>query len=107
MAKIKIITPPAGQAPEWVRQAWVGLELPVSDAPGQQSHEPRYQQRGVLGSMASPDNIGGYNVRTEKALEILRKENAQAAEWWDDHINPQAMPWLVFGKKFCELINEC
>lgn len=27
--KIRIIKVPSGEAPEWVREAWVGLEIPT------------------------------------------------------------------------------
>ncbi len=91
--KIKIISTPAGIAPDWVREAWVGLELSLGNDPG-----------NVSLTISSPENEGGYPVRTEDALRVLKEKNATAARWWE------TSPWahsqyLVFGKQFCELIN--
>ena len=30
---IKIVSVPSGEAPEWVRKEWVGLELPLAGVP--------------------------------------------------------------------------
>lgn len=57
---IRIIAVPPGDAPEWVRQAWVGLELPLApDAPK-----------------------GKAVVYSHEAIAVLAKANPKAAAWW-------------------------
>ena len=58
--KIRMIAVPPGDAPEWVRNAWVGLELPlVPDA---------------------PDNRD--MVYSHEAVAVLAAANPNAADWW-------------------------
>ena len=54
MGSIKIITTPPGQAPEEVRQEWVGLIIPLAE------QETGGFQMGVLGGTAK--NVGDYQV---------------------------------------------
>lgn len=59
-AKIRMIAMPPGDAPEWVRRAWVGLELPlVPDAPDQKEL-----------------------VYTHEAIAVLAAADMKAAGWW-------------------------
>ena len=57
MAKIRITSVPSGQAPEWVREQWVGLELPVKDIDLSKGF-----CTGALGGTPEPENLGGYPV---------------------------------------------
>ena len=100
LALIEIIATPPGEAPEWVRTAWVGLRL-IMYLPGSGA-----VSRGTLSGPPHPDNIGGYSVRTTEAIETLREVNPTAAAWWDDNIEPANMPWLTFGKQFCEVMAD-
>jgi hypothetical protein len=99
MTKIEIVSRPAGQAPEWVRDAWIGLKLPVVPSkPG--------PTEGVLGGPGSPENFSGFHVNTRVAMAILEKSNPQAYEWWEDHLQVDDHSELVFGRQFCkELIG--
>ena len=127
MAKIRIVAVPPGQAPKWVREQWVGLELPVAE----NTPSPEDSQVGVnygkprefietilegpteetenefwqrVTSKYKPENIGGYPVETRIAIEILRKKSPAAAQWWEENISPSIIPWLVFKKEVCELV---
>ncbi|MBL6752012.1 MAG: hypothetical protein ISP90_15945 [Nevskia sp.] len=100
MAKIRIVSVPAGEAPEWVRKEWVGLEIPVFELNVRGTE-------GVLGGKAAPENEGGYGVDVTDALRTLEAKSSAAAEWWSNLISsldpvPQQ---LVFGRNFCELIS--
>ncbi|MBT6690706.1 hypothetical protein HOB10_00015 [Candidatus Parcubacteria bacterium] len=97
MPNIKIISMPAGQAPEWVRQEWVGLELPIMEATA-----PPGEQIGALGGTPSSQNLNGYSVDTERAMAILSDKSPDAAQWWRDNVPLRMMTALVFGKQFCE-----
>lgn len=97
MAQVEIINTPPGQAPDWVRDAWIGLILPVDmDAVG-------VLQMGIFGGEGQND--GGYNIPTEKALEFLEKKDQRAARWWYDNL-PFMPPWLVFHRDVCKLVEE-
>lgn len=97
MAAIRIIAPPPGEAPKWVRQAWVGLVLPLSEniSPG--------IQLGALGGDPHPQNLDGYSVATNDALTVLARVNAEAAKWW--RTEAFLGDYLVFSRTVCTVIN--
>lgn len=98
--RIKIIAAPAGQAPDWVREAWVGVEIPLAD----QGNEVSGPFIGALGGAPSPENLDGYEVHGGDALEALRKAGKKdAADWWRKH-SALGGGHLVFGKQYCELV---
>ena len=97
--KVRIVSVPPGQAPEWVRKEWVGLELLVTIV----SSPEEFEQTGV--KFGKPENLGGYTIETTTALAILREKNPEAARWWDQNISPELMPYLVFKKEVCEPIE--
>ncbi len=46
MAKIRIVACPPGEAPQAVREAWIGLELPLP--PGRLGHRRGWLTTGVV-----------------------------------------------------------
>ncbi len=100
MPSIRIVKTPPGQAPQWVREAWIGVEIPL----------PRQEGGGVSMGVrgGSPDsrNRGGYQVDTATAIERLRSSNRGAAEWWDQAGIAGWASRLEFGGEFCELISR-
>ena len=92
---------PIGEAPEWVRDAWIGLSLPVV--------EPRQRNLPTLGVLTGPHSVlkqlwamcmgrtkrmAGYIVDAKTAVDILENANPAAAEWWKCHA-----PTLLDGKR--------
>ena len=90
--KIKIVQTPVGEAPLWVREAWIGLTLPVL---GEKQHMSAY---GVL---TAPRNwfsqvwahlsgksieMTGYVVDAKFAVDTLAEQNLAAAAWWREHL---------------------
>lgn len=100
MAKIKIIKTPAGQAPDWVRDAWVGLEMPIRE----DGQVVMGRLRGVLGGPPDKENVGGFHVDTGMAVKILEEKNPKAADWWRKNLSPFSIS-LVFGKRYCVLLK--
>ena len=99
MAKVKIISIPPGQAPEWVRAQWVGIELPTDDTTQQGF------QCGALGGSAQ--NRGGYKVETQLAINALKEKGGEAgsaAQWWEDNGLARLGTHLVFSREVCELL---
>jgi hypothetical protein len=87
---VAIIRAPIGEAPDWVREAWVGLTLPL----GHPAYEVRVRTSGVL--TAPKTMLGlvwafitgrtvvrdGYLVRSAEAIAILAEKQPEAAAWW-------------------------
>jgi hypothetical protein len=95
---LRIEAVPPGEAPQWVREQWVGLALPLA---GRQS-----SPRSVLtsGVMSGPKSLWaslaalisgklvrrtGYVVETSAAVAILATKSPEAAAWWRENT-----PWL-------------
>ena len=117
--RLQIIAMPAGEAPAEVRQAWVGLVLPLaseaSEGPvevtghGVLSRRPkvspfRWLWRQLFGR---PTASVQYSVPADEAMAILAEVESDAARWWQDHA-----PYLfVVGDRFgfaaevCELVE--
>lgn len=99
--RIKITEVPEGEAPRWVRQAWVGLVLPSGPVCGM-ADEPA---RGVI----SNTKLGGvryeFDVPQREALEILGRASPRAAAWWRAHGFPRGNDWFGFKREEAEVIS--
>ncbi len=101
MAKIRIIQTPPGDAPLWVRKAWLGLKLPLIGQAN--TNIPQFSARG---GPATPENIGGYEVHGGEALLALHQAGrTDAAEWWTKNSSPHG-GHLIFSKQACVLIQD-
>src|SRR5258708_18523619 len=98
--RIKIVDTTPGQAAEWVRKEWIGLELPVEENVDTEGGA----QFGAKGG--KPENLGGYPIRTEDALSALREKSPKAAQWWEDNVPLEVVPRLVFKRDVCEVVPE-
>ncbi len=95
--RILIIATPPGEAPDWVRHAWIGLELPFQDPkPG-----------GCIGEVLSHKRVyrDGFHVDTETALTILQQANAPATSWWRENVDLAHMVSLVFDPSVCKVLD--
>jgi hypothetical protein len=92
--EVRIMSVPPGEAPEAVRQAWVGLVLPL--APGETG--PR--ESAAFGVVTGPRRRFGqllrlltgrykramqYVVAVDAAIEALEKASPEAADWWREN----------------------
>ena len=112
---IRIIGVPPGEAPLWVREKWVGLELPLSrhSAPGAfyvygALSIPRGRLAQCWGLIRGrAEKVPGYAVESIDAVDILATSNADAAAWWRKHtphlIGPRR--YLVFHEHVCQRID--
>jgi hypothetical protein len=88
---VRIIATPPGEAPEEVRRAWVGLELPLA------AGETGPRELPVGGVLTGPRSIfaqllklltgerryaWGYVIDAPQALTLLVEHAPQAARWW-------------------------
>jgi hypothetical protein len=96
-ARVRIVAVPPGEAPQHIRRAWVGLELPVTQGqPGQ----------GVVGvlSQRPGGSCDGYAVDGVEAVRLLAAEKPDAAAWWRHHA-PHVLTsgyQLVFPADVCQ-----
>lgn len=98
--KIRITSVPTGEAPLWVREAWVGLVLPVLERT-----KPGTSQKGVLGGELSPEHFKSFTVLFIDAIAALQqksKETGKAADWW---LENTLQTRLYFGEQFCEVVG--
>ncbi|MEK7092738.1 MAG: hypothetical protein AAB907_03885 [Patescibacteria group bacterium] len=102
MKKFKIIATPPGQAPEWVRKEWVGLELPISiSVPGGIELFTSIPS-GIFGGPS--ENDGGYIADGLTAVDLLATKSPAAATWWRQNAPHVLHGQLVFKKEVCELV---
>ena len=96
MSSIRIIQCPPGQAPEHIRQQWIGSIIPLLESCGA-------RPVGVLGG--KPQNVGGYEVLASEAIDSLRKrEKEEAVLWWRNCLPTDKTTRLVFARDVCEVI---
>lgn len=116
MPSIRIIATPPGEAPDWVREKWVGLKLPLAMGKGAM----RVRGVGVLTAPRSffaylaavfrgqTQMIKGYIVHTDAAIHVLEAASPDAAKWWRENtprlLGPNGL--FVFNEEACELVNE-
>jgi hypothetical protein len=109
--EITITRRPIGEAPEWVRDAWIGLSLPTS--------RPERVWRGV-GVLTGPSNplllwwalvrgrtltVSGYAVDARVAVALLADKHPAAAQWWREN-TPDLIAsgrGFIFDAEACEL----
>jgi hypothetical protein len=95
---IRIKDVPPGEAPLWVRQAWVGHVLPLAD--GEKG------KAAAIGSGVLSRNVNlqhGYIVEGLVAVAILGDTSPEAAAWWWEN-TPHL---LVPGKRFLFAAQVC
>ncbi len=116
MAKVRIIACPPGEAPQAVREAWIGLELPL---PGGRSGQrrtwlttgvvsgPRTWWQRLIGILRGSAQVhAGYAVNGLEAVNLLALKDPLAATWWRDNC-----AYLLDGKRRllfpAEVCQEC
>jgi hypothetical protein len=111
---VRIIAVPPGEAPLWVREKWVGLELRVVGDPIPRKFftygalsMPRSmlaQWWGVVRGRA--EKTSGYVVESVVAVDVLAASSPEAAAWWRENtphlIGPRR--YLVFSEHACQTV---
>ena len=116
-ARIRIIAIPPGEAPPWVREQWVGLELPLV----QRSRTAR--PRRVFGVLTGPRDLlarwfailsgrarreSGYAVRVTDAIAVLEGKSPEAAAWWRTNVPHMTSPFrcFLFSESVCMVLDD-
>lgn len=110
--RVRIVAVPPGEAPQWVREQWVGLELPLAqDSPAAQTWHAAGVLTGPKGLAAMAarrlrgdlDRRRGFAVDVQEALAILEDASPEAARWWRTHAAHLVQPGrcFVFAESVC------
>jgi hypothetical protein len=113
---VRIIAVPPGEAPLWVREKWVGLELPLACWVSPK----RFPTFGALSGphtclaqlwaafRGRANRIHGFAVDAVGAVDILEIASPEAAAWWrqntPDLIRPKR--YLIFHAEVCYVVTE-
>lgn len=112
--KVRIVRRPLGEAPEWVRDAWIGLELPVllSDPVSSRIAGVLTGSQTRLGFwfrfiLGRTERMVGYLVDAHTALRLLEARNPTAAIWWRANAGWCVQPGcqFVFDLPACEPVG--
>ena len=97
--RIKIVRTPAGQAPEKIRRAWIGITLPCEPILG-------FSEGIELGAVTRKPVKKRYcfHVPQVPAIEALEQVAPNAANWWRRFGYPRANGWFTFGEDEAEII---
>jgi hypothetical protein len=112
---IRIIAAPPGEAPLWVRQKSVGLDLPAARYCGRS----RFLGLGVLTmprtrwgqwlavARGRAELVAGYAVEALPAVGILGKSSPGAAAWWRENTPHLIAPrrYLIFHEDVCRIAD--
>ncbi len=92
---LRIVTVPAGEAPLWVREKWVGLSLPLA-----QSSKSAHTSL-TAGVLSGPKCLlssmwalvcgrlkreTGFSVDAQAAVAVLAEKSPEAAAWWRENV---------------------
>jgi hypothetical protein len=84
VAYVRVIRTPPGEAPEEIRRAWIGVELPLRRY---ETNPQCHVTEGVLSGQSPgmpPEFVDdpGYAVSGKAAVKALAAHCPEAAEWW-------------------------
>lgn len=111
VTKISIVRLPTGEAPLWVREAWIGVELPIA----RKSNFGTFATVGVLSGPKSwgallwhtllgrSPRLTGYPVVACVAVDLLAESNPDAADWWRTNAGHLLRP----GRRFVFNADAC
>ena len=111
---IKIFRAPVGPAPQAIRDAWIGLTIPIEVSPKIMFDSfPAFSDSilaitGIFfGVYGIKPGVRGYLVNCLLAFQILDQVNPEAVEWWRSHKSHffYSGRMFVFDAGCCELIT--
>ena len=108
---IRIISVPPGDAPLWVREKWVGLNLPIVGSSSRQALSFSVLVKPTLLNhlwamlRGRSETVTGYLVEGGRAVNILAASSPEAAEWWRQNAPGFVSPgrFFIFHAEACQL----
>ncbi len=98
---IEIRSLPRGEAPEWVRKAWIGCVLPCLPSCG---HIPEHTE-GLLTGVRLMKKVDGFDVPQGIALRVLEVHSPKAARWFEERGFPKKKMNFRFARKEVEVLR--
>ncbi|HJO64840.1 MAG TPA: hypothetical protein QF469_05820 [Sphingomonas sanguinis] len=112
--RIMIVRRPNGEAPEWVRDAWIGVSIPllIPSRRMVRGFGVLTGPRGVLPQIwamlrGRTVNVDGFVVNARIAVDCLEGHRPDAAAWWRLH-TPRLLrkrTIFMFDAAACELLS--
>lgn len=112
--QIRITSVPPGDAPLWVREKWLGVELTsvLGASPQVFRSASVLAPPSFLASLwrlitRQSRTVNGYPVQITAAIDALGKSSPEAATWWRQN-TPQLLSChrlFVFDAKACEVVG--
>ena len=113
--RVRIFAVPPGEAPAWVREKWVGLELPLAQGfPTSSSRLTAGVLSGprtflaVLGNLVSGryQRRTGFKVNVLEAIAVLEGVSPEAAKWWRVNAPHLMKPsrFFLFPEHVCTVV---
>jgi len=111
MSGIKIIATPPGEAPQHIREAWVGMVLPLASpavksgwAGGVLTGPKTYWAHLLQRLLGQGRRESGYFVNADAAVALLERTNPTAAAWWRENASGMMVPGrnFIFPAEACE-----
>jgi hypothetical protein len=104
VAQLRVVRTPPGEAPEEVRRAWVGVQLPLRSG---ETKPGLHLTEGVL-SQQTRGMTTGYAVNGRAAVKALASHSPEAAAWWRKkapHVVERGYR-LWFPSEVCERVEQ-
>jgi hypothetical protein len=98
--KVKIVRTPPGEAPLWVREAWVGLEM---ESVGR-AEAGELLMIGACGGRAV--NGDGFRITAQEAMRALGEKREDAKAWWTQRSVMAPDSELVFATHVCAVVDQ-
>jgi hypothetical protein len=96
---VRVVETPRGEAPPEIREAWVGVDLPLRSWETQ----PGTVKSGSLLTPGGPVLDHGYAVSGRSAIQALALRSPEAAAWW----RANASQVLESGYRFVFPVEVC
>lgn len=110
----EVVSAPEGASPQWVRDAWVGVQfkalqgapvsMPTQSAAARSGRVPRIMAQRASGVTERR----GYPTKARDVLGLLALHNAEAARWYIDNapqmLNPDQV--FLFDERHCHAITD-
>jgi hypothetical protein len=93
LGHFKVTKVPQGEAPLWVREAWVGLTLPCGPVCGHLL-DP---EKGVRSGNQLSGSREVMPIPQKAALDILAEKDPKAAAWFRENCHLKDDAFLLFG----------
>ncbi len=93
---VRIIGMPDGEAPEWVRAKWIGLQFPLLG-----------EAKTSFGVLTGKQTHGEYwTVNADDALLTLNLHSPEVRQWWwDNYFPPAGSRDFLFNKNSCKIVE--